>query len=360
MVEQNPAGATYGWGVVFSDRALGFLAEADPESYADLAPRLETWGDQAIVHRGETVRIDGLGFSGIARLTLLGVLQAHCRRRGVALELGTRCADPAALADADLLVGADGAGSVVRERYRARFEPRGGDALEPVYLVRDRSALRLPHADLQGSRRRRLRRAPLSSRARRQHLRGGVRRRAPGSARASPAMSEEATRRYCEGVFAPELGGHPLLSNRSAWLSFRNVTCRRWQGERRGAAGRRAPHRALLHRLGHPHRARGRHRAGARARRGGRGALRARRFPGRSPPSRPRAGPRRSGSSRWRGRAGSGTSASATLCRSILCPSRMPISPAEAALPRSGCATARPASPPRSRPIGRPHRAGPQ
>ena len=76
MIEQNPAGATYGWGVVFSDRALTFLAEADPESYADLAPRLETWGDQAIVHRGETVRIDGLGFSGIARLTLLGVLQA--------------------------------------------------------------------------------------------------------------------------------------------------------------------------------------------------------------------------------------------------------------------------------------------
>ncbi len=36
VVEQNPAGATYGWGVVFSDRALSFLKESDLESYAML------------------------------------------------------------------------------------------------------------------------------------------------------------------------------------------------------------------------------------------------------------------------------------------------------------------------------------
>src|SRR5262245_49089343 len=68
VVEQNAPGATYGWGVVFSDRALSFLATADAESYRDIAAALQTWDDQAIVHRGQQVRIDGLAFSGIARL----------------------------------------------------------------------------------------------------------------------------------------------------------------------------------------------------------------------------------------------------------------------------------------------------
>src|SRR3954470_9743075 len=74
VVEQNPAGATYGWGVVFSDRALAFLAEADPESYADIKQCLQTWDDQVIVHRDQAVRIDGIGFSGLARLELLRIL----------------------------------------------------------------------------------------------------------------------------------------------------------------------------------------------------------------------------------------------------------------------------------------------
>ena len=50
VVEQNPAGATYGWGVVFSDRALSYLAVRDPNSYRHIARRLQTWDDQAIVH----------------------------------------------------------------------------------------------------------------------------------------------------------------------------------------------------------------------------------------------------------------------------------------------------------------------
>ena len=51
VAEQSPAGATFGLGVVFSDRALSFLQDADPDSYGDLHPRRQTWDDQARAQR---------------------------------------------------------------------------------------------------------------------------------------------------------------------------------------------------------------------------------------------------------------------------------------------------------------------
>src|SRR5215831_13606298 len=93
VVEQNPASATYGWGVVFSERALSFLKESDLESYSDVEAALKTWDDQTIVHKGQSVRIDGSGYSGIARLTLLRILQDHCRLHGVKMHFTTRLSD---------------------------------------------------------------------------------------------------------------------------------------------------------------------------------------------------------------------------------------------------------------------------
>ena len=58
----NPADATFGFGVVFSQRALRFLRDADPSSHAEIETHLRTWTDQAIVHRDQEVRIDGLAF----------------------------------------------------------------------------------------------------------------------------------------------------------------------------------------------------------------------------------------------------------------------------------------------------------
>ncbi|HYT47770.1 MAG TPA: monooxygenase, partial [Burkholderiales bacterium] len=75
VVEQNRADSTFGFGVVFSDRALEFLRADDPQTYDLITPRMEIWADIAVVHRGTPVVIDGIGFAAIGRLQLLQLLQ---------------------------------------------------------------------------------------------------------------------------------------------------------------------------------------------------------------------------------------------------------------------------------------------
>lgn len=227
VVEQNPADATFGFGVVFSDRAMGFLKEAGAESYRDIERRLQTWDDQAIVHRDQQVRIDGLGFSGIARLGLLQILQAHCRRRGVELRFEERLTGLDAFDDCDLVVGADGVNSVVRENYREQFQPsvqvlsnkyiwygteQPFDCLTLTFRENDAGAFVAHHYRYSDSRSTFIVECDAAT-----WERAGF-----------AAMSEDESRRYCERVFAKDLGGRPLLTNRSMWINFRAIGNRQW------------------------------------------------------------------------------------------------------------------------------------
>src|SRR6201984_2026316 len=83
LFEQNPAGATWGFGVVFSDQALEFLRADDPETVDAITPRMESWKNITLNLRGERVQIDGVGFSSIGRLELLTILQRRARDAGV-------------------------------------------------------------------------------------------------------------------------------------------------------------------------------------------------------------------------------------------------------------------------------------
>lgn len=122
VIEQNPADATYGFGVVLSGRALSFLEQGDADVIERLKSNMESWGDQHITHKGQRVVVDGNSFSSIARLTLLKELQAICQSIGVELTFGMRVDTGKPEEDCDVLVAADGANSATRDRYAAEFK----------------------------------------------------------------------------------------------------------------------------------------------------------------------------------------------------------------------------------------------
>ena len=219
ILEQNERGSTYGWGVVFSGRAQSFLRDADAESYRKITEVLKVWDELTIVHEGEAVRIDGSGFSGIARLDLLRILEQQCIDCGVEIEFGSRLEDMRALEGYDLVVGADGANSTVRRlqgaHFGARIDPLSNKyawygtphVFDTLTLTFKRNsdgefvAHSYPYSD-------RLSTFAVECGAETWHKAGfGI-------------MSADDSRHYCERLFEEDLHGQPLLTNKSMWLNF--------------------------------------------------------------------------------------------------------------------------------------------
>jgi 2-polyprenyl-6-methoxyphenol hydroxylase-like FAD-dependent oxidoreductase len=227
LIEQNAADATWGFGVVFSERALEFLREDDPDTVSLIAPHMQTWRDITIVHHGEAIAIDGVGFSAIGRLELLQELQQRARAVGVELEFSRPMASLDQLRPCDLIVAADGVNSLARRTLERELGASIGtldskfawygttrpfDTLTQTFVESDLGTFNAHHY-----------------------------RYAPGMStfivECDPATwaragldkaSEEESRRICERVFAAALQGHPLVSNRSVWRSFPWVRNERW------------------------------------------------------------------------------------------------------------------------------------
>jgi 2-polyprenyl-6-methoxyphenol hydroxylase-like FAD-dependent oxidoreductase len=228
VVEQNRADATFGFGVVFSDRALEFLREDDEATYSAIAPHVESWSDIALVHRGERVVIDGIGFAAIGRLKLLQVLQARARFVGVEPIFERVVTELDELGGADLIVGADGVNSLVRRTHEKQFgastkfltnhfawfgTTRRFETLTQTFIENDFGFFNAHH----------YRYAPeLSTFI--------VEVDQVTFARAGFAqMSEAETRTLCERVFAEVLEGHALISNNSIWRRFPIVHNEHWR-----------------------------------------------------------------------------------------------------------------------------------
>jgi len=227
VFEQNPPRATFGFGVVFSLNALAFLERDVADFHARLIPRLESWPMQRIVHFDERVDIDGNGFSAIGRLELNQFLQELCAGAGVEIEYCRAITSLDEVKSCDLLVGADGANSFVRRALEAKFETRAEWLSNRFawYGTRQRfDCLSLTFRANQDG-----------------HFVAHHYRHSPAMStfvvecdeatwrRADlDRMSDAASRAYCEQVFARDLGGRSLVSNKSIWRQFPLLVTRRW------------------------------------------------------------------------------------------------------------------------------------
>jgi 2-polyprenyl-6-methoxyphenol hydroxylase-like FAD-dependent oxidoreductase len=227
LFEQNAAGATWGFGVVFSEQALEFLRADDPDTVDAIAPQMESWNNITLHLRGESVELDGVGFSSIGRLDLLSVLQQRARAVGITPHYDMPIQSMDQLAGYDLIVAADGLNSLVRRSFEGDFgtsvsysankfawygTPKRFETLSQTFVETDLGAFNAHHY------------------------------------RYSPDMSTflvecdsatwqrygfadktiEESKTICEQVFAKTLDGHPLLSNKSVWRNFPWVWNEHW------------------------------------------------------------------------------------------------------------------------------------
>ncbi|MBO6781732.1 MAG: FAD-dependent monooxygenase [Alphaproteobacteria bacterium] len=227
VYEQNPPDATFGFGVVFSDRALEFLRGDDPETHDLITPEMETWQDMTLVHRGETVTIDGVGFSSIGRLKLLQLLQERASAVGADLRFDTVVPSVAEFADADLIIASDGVNSMVRRSFEGDFATslsylpnkfawygveKPFDTLTQTFIETDYGPFNAHHYRYEPGKS-----TFLVECGRETWLEAGF-----------ATMGEEESAAKCAELFAETLDGKPLITNKSNWRNFPLLWNDRW------------------------------------------------------------------------------------------------------------------------------------
>ncbi len=227
IYERNPEGATYGWGVVFSDRTLSGFREADYPTFEEITENFVLWDAIDIHVKGELVRCNGHAFAGIGRQHLLNILHKRCVELGVTVHFETEMDIRRLPQRPDFVIAADGRNSLTRELYAETFKPQteSGNAryiwfgTDKVYdaftFVFQETAAGLLQAHAY----------PFDATTSTFIVECNE---TTWQKAGLQELSEEESVQFCEEVFSSHLGIHRLLPNRSSWLTFETLKNRRW------------------------------------------------------------------------------------------------------------------------------------
>lgn len=228
VFERNRPDDTFGFGVVFSDATLDIFERYDAESYRAITENFAYWDDIEVRFKDTVHRIGGNGFCGCSRQTLLILLQNRARQLGVEMKFQTEVdPTPETFGAFDLVVAADGINSRIREANREHFQPevdlrpnkftwmgstRELDAFTFFFRETEFGIFIAHTYQYEAGRSTWVIETDPETFAR-----AGLDR-----------MDEDASARFLEGVFAEELAGHPLITNRSLWRQFPMIRSKRW------------------------------------------------------------------------------------------------------------------------------------
>jgi len=222
VLERNEPDATFGFGVVFSEETLGALRDADPETHIEITDTFARWDRIDIRFQGREVSSRGHSFSAIARRRLLEILQERCRELGVTLEFGVEVEE---LPDADLVVGADGANSLVRRfgNFGTKVRPEGSKYVwfgtDHVFDAFTFAFREIEHGLFNAHA------YPYDERMSTFIVECPE---PVWRAAGLDRLDEQESLAFCEQLFANELRGRELYSNRSLWLDFPKITNTTW------------------------------------------------------------------------------------------------------------------------------------
>ena len=231
IFERGPRDATWGFGVVFSDDTMNGFLQYDAPSFKRIVDNFAYWntietiietdkGDKKIVSGGH-------GFAGMSRLKLLNIFHDRCEELGVNLHFETDITNVDDIMDADLIVGADGLSSLIRDKYQKEFgteidmrpnhfcwlgTTKPLDAFTFVFRKTEHGWFWVHAYQFETGRA-----TWLIETTDETWKKAGL-----------DKMSEDESAAYMQQVFAKDLGEHKLLTNRSVWRTFPVVKNKKW------------------------------------------------------------------------------------------------------------------------------------